>query len=85
VLALGAGHTSYTSSEHRTTVATALAGAHVVYLEPFHDRDRSLDELRRRCEATKGTTWVSDGHDFLARWLDDPWTRGLAADVVRTG
>lgn len=85
VVALGAGHTSYTEPAHRRTVAAALRDTSVAYLEPFADRDRSLAELRRRCLADKGTTWEREGHDFLAAWLDDPWTRGLATMLVRTG
>lgn len=86
VLALGAGHTSYSDPAHRAAVRTALsrAGA-VVLLLPAAARDDALRELRSRSVATKGTDWIRDGHDFLAGWLDDPAVRGLATHVLVTG
>ncbi|MFF2213141.1 hypothetical protein [Streptomyces antibioticus] len=45
----------------------------------------SLNVLRRRCEADKGCSWVVDGHDFLAHWLDDPGARLVATRTVHTG
>lgn len=86
VVALGAGHTSYTDPAHRAVVRTALsrAGA-VVLLLPAAARDDALRVLRDRSLATKGTDWVRDGHDFLADWLDDPAVRTLATHVLVTG
>lgn len=85
VIALGAGHTSYTDATHLGTVRTALAPVRdVILVLPSLDRDRALDELRSRSVATKGTDWVSDGHDFLAEWFDDLGTRSLASTTHLT-
>ncbi|MFC8922135.1 shikimate kinase [Cellulosimicrobium sp. NPDC057127] len=85
VVALGAGHTSYTDATHLATVRAVLADVpHVVLVLPSADRDAALDELRRRSVATKGTDWVRDGHDLLAAWLDDPGTRSLATATLVT-
>lgn len=79
VIALGAGHTSYTGAAHLETVRAALSPARdVVLVLPSLERDAALSELRRRSVATKETDWVIDGHDFLAGWFDDPGTRSLA-------
>ncbi|MEV7974067.1 shikimate kinase [Cellulomonas sp. NPDC089187] len=86
VLALGAGHTTYTQAAHRATVQAALATApHVVMLLPHKDADLGLPVLRERCRADKGTEWVRDGHDFLAQWWADPHPRRWATDLVITG
>lgn len=57
----------------------------VVLLLPAADRAESLAVLRARSLAEKGTDWLRDGCDFLARWLDDPTTRTVATDVLVTG
>lgn len=86
VLALGAGHTSVLDDRHRATVRAALAPVDpVVLLLPAADRAESLAVLRPRSLAEKGTDWLRDGYDFLARWLDDPTTREVATDVLVTG
>ncbi|GMA31392.1 shikimate kinase [Litorihabitans aurantiacus] len=82
VVALGAGHTTVTSPLLRRDLHRVLAPHLVVRLLPSHDRAVALTELRRRCLADKGTTWMSDGHDFLAEWLDDPNAIALADHVV---
>lgn len=86
VLALGAGHTSYTDpacfSEVQIAVATV---ATVVLLLPTGEREPDLAELRRRSLTTKGTNWVSSGHDFLSEWLDDAGMHSLATSTVHTG
>ncbi|GII99053.1 hypothetical protein CLV28_1694 [Sediminihabitans luteus] len=85
VVALGAGHTSYTDPAHGREVARVLAACPDVRLVlPCQDRDAAYAVLRRRCLETKGTTWTADGHDFLARWLDEPLTRQVATGVVLT-
>lgn len=84
VLALGAGHTSYTQPEHLARVGAALAGTRVVLLLPSLDRDESLALLRARSLGSKGTSWTYDGHDLLAEWLDDAGTRSLATEIVCT-
>lgn len=85
VLALGAGHTSYTAPGCFAQVAAALAGVpQVALILPSPDRASSLAELRRRSLASKGTDWISAGHDFLAEWLDDAGMRSLGTDVVYT-
>ena len=86
VLALGAGHTCYTDAACFADVQTAAAKVSTVVLVlPTGERASDLDELRRRSLATKGTDWVSSGHDFLAEWLDDPGMRALATDLLITG
>lgn len=85
VLALGAGHTSYMDHRCFAQVADVLAGVpQVALILPSPDRASSLAELRRRSLASKGTDWISAGHDFLAEWLDDAGMRSLATDVVYT-
>jgi hypothetical protein len=89
VIALGAGHTSYTRADLRAQVGRALAAASdVVLLLPSADRDASLSVLRARSLAAKGTDWVADGYDFLAgwvdEWVDDAGARALARRTVHT-
>ncbi|NKY10360.1 shikimate kinase [Cellulomonas hominis] len=85
VIALGAGHASYTQPDLRARVQRALApAADVVLLLPSPDRDGSLAVLRERALRTKGTGWVVDGHDLLAEWLDDEGLRALARRTVHT-
>ena len=85
VLALGAGHTSYTDPLSFAQVSAALlAVPKVALLLPSPDRGSSLAELRRRSLASKETDWISAGHDFLAEWLDDAGMRSLATEVVYT-
>lgn len=85
VIALGAGHTSYTDPELRDQVRAALKNCpDVVHVLPSPDRDVSLAELRERCIATKGGPWIAEGHDFLAAWLDDPTPHDVATRTVFT-
>ena len=56
----------------------------MILLRPSTDRDIALDVLRQRSLASKGTDWISGGHDFLAEWLDDAGTESLAAETVIT-
>ena len=86
VVALGAGHTSYTDPQCTASVAEVLALVpHVVLVVPSRDRDAALAELRRRSLETKRTDWVVSGHDFLAEWLDEPTNEVVATLVVVTG
>ncbi|MBM7819288.1 hypothetical protein JOE63_001765 [Cellulosimicrobium cellulans] len=86
VLALGAGHASYTDPACLDRVRAALAPVpHVVLVLPGADREHALAVLRARSVAAKGTDWVRDGHDFLAEWFDDAGTRGLAHRTFLTG
>lgn len=86
VIALGAGHTSYTDPRQIAVVRAALAhAADVILVLPTLDRAAALDELRSRSVTTKGTDWIADGHDFLAEWFDDLGTRELARYVHVTG
>lgn len=85
VIALGAGHTSYTDRQHLATVRTALDRCRaVVRILPSAHREVSLAVLRRRCTADKGRSWIIDGHDFLAHWLDDPGTQLVATRTIYT-
>ncbi|MGP7959214.1 shikimate kinase [Sanguibacter sp. A247] len=86
VIALGAGHASYTDAECHSAVRDALSVVpHVILLLPSLNRAEALHELRTRSRESKGTDWVRDGHDFLAEWFDDPGTRALATMTVVTG
>lgn len=86
VLALGAGHASYTEPACLDRVRAALAPVpHTVLVVPGVDREHALTVLRARSVASKGTDWVRDGHDFLAEWYDDVGTRGLAHRTFLTG
>lgn len=83
VVALGAGHTSYDDPALVDEVSRALSIVpHVLLVLPSEDRAEALVELRRRSIATKATDWVSGGHDFLARWLDDQNSTEMATAVV---
>lgn len=85
VIALGAGHTHYTDHRLAERVRAALRRCGDVFLVvPDPDSDRSLEILRDRSARTKGTDWIVDGHDFLAEWLHDPFTRSLATRIVHT-
>lgn len=86
VVALGAGHTSFTSTVHAHAVRAALAPVRaVVLLLPAEAPEEALAVLRARSLADKGTGWVRDGHDFLAGWVADPAVGALASHVVVTG
>ncbi|MGE7439326.1 shikimate kinase [Kitasatospora sp. NPDC001175] len=83
VIGLGAGHTSYTTPGCLAAVRDALGRCRdVVRVVPSPDRQISLNVLRQRCTASKGNSWVIDGHDFLAHWLDDPGARALATRTI---
>ncbi|MFB7165136.1 shikimate kinase [Streptomyces sp. NPDC056242] len=85
VIALGAGHTSYTDPVHRAEVRTVLRRCrHVVRVLPSPDRELSLTLLRQRCTTTKGQSWIVDGHDFLEQWLDDPGALQMATRTIYT-
>ncbi|WP_329431727.1 AAA family ATPase [Streptomyces sp. NBC_01280] len=85
VIALGAGHTSYTDPVHLAEVRTVLSQCrHVVRVLPSPDREFSLTLLRQRCTATKRQSWIIDGHDFLGQWLDDPDARQMATRTIYT-
>ncbi|MER5955828.1 AAA family ATPase [Streptomyces sp. NPDC001893] len=85
VIALGAGHTSYTDPAHLAEVRTVLSRCrHVVRVLPSPDRELSLTLLRQRCTTTKGQSWIVDGHDFLEQWLDDPGALQMATRTIYT-
>lgn len=85
VIALGAGHTSYTRAENLTSIRTALRQCRdVVHILPAPNRNAALALLRERCITSKGRTWIVDGHDFLAHWLDDPGARLVATQTIYT-
>ncbi|MFF4524525.1 shikimate kinase [Streptomyces bluensis] len=85
VIALGAGHTSYTDDQQLATVRTALSCCpDVIRLLPSPDRETSLNVLRQRCAVSKGRSWIIDGHDFLAHWLDDHGIQLVAKRTIYT-
>ncbi|MGW6159914.1 hypothetical protein ACWFRM_43565, partial [Streptomyces sp. NPDC055144] len=76
---------SYTDLAHLAEVRTVLSRCrHVVRVLPSPDREISLPLLRQRCTATKGQSWIIDGHDFLEQWLDDPGARQMATRTIYT-
>jgi hypothetical protein len=86
VVALGAGHTSYSDPACAQRVQAALSQApHVVLLLPSPDPRRSLAILRERSIAAKDTDWIRDGHDFLDQWITDPFNRAVSTSVLYTG
>ena len=86
VIALGAGHTSYTDEHLLQSVRIVLKDVPCVLLVlPSVNRSEALSTLRNRSLVSKGTDWVSSGHDFLAEWLDDKGTRSLATETLITG
>ncbi|WP_164545126.1 shikimate kinase [Antribacter gilvus] len=85
VIALGAGHTSYSDLDCASRVRTALdAASDVVLLLPHPGPERSVAVLRERSVASKNTDWVADGHDFLAEWVADPLNHEVATITVYT-
>jgi hypothetical protein len=85
VVALGAGHASYTDAGSGAVAAAALGVvSNRVLVLPSLDRQTALVDLRRRSLLDKGTDWVVEGHDFLAEWFDDRGMRALATSVVVT-
>lgn len=85
VVALGAAHTSYTRDELFAQAKHAVAAsAHVLWVEPHHELDRSLALLRRRNVQERNINYVFDGHDMLAEWLTDQRSKSLATAVHYT-
>lgn len=85
IIALGAGHTCYTDDQQLATVRAALRHSpDVIRLLPSPHRERSLSLLRDRCMTSKGRSWIIEGHDFLAQWLDDSGTQLLATRTIYT-
>ncbi|MFB9676839.1 shikimate kinase [Streptosporangium vulgare] len=86
IISLGAGHSHYTQSELFQRVQTALCPVnHVVLVLPSPDLERSVQVLRQRSLATKGTNWISrDGYDFLHQWVHNTGNHALATTVLYT-
>ncbi|MFR9675961.1 shikimate kinase [Streptomyces sp. TR02-1] len=85
VIALGAGHTSFTNRDHAARARVALGRCPSVHMVlPSSDRDEALAVLRKRAISSKGTDWTVDGHDFLAEWLDDRVSHAMATRTVYT-
>lgn len=86
VVALGVGHSHVTDDALFARVARALASAdQVVLLRPSADPAVSLEVLRARCVAEKGTAWRVGDEDWLAMWLTDGRDESVATHVVLTG
>lgn len=85
VIAMGVGHTSYTRDDNLTIVRTALRRCpDVIRILPSPDMHTSLSILRERCITGKGRSWLIDGHDFLAAWLNDPGPHLVATRTIYT-
>lgn len=86
VVSLGVGHSHVTDDALFARVVRALASAdQVVLLRPSADPAVSLEVLRRRCVADKGTTWHVGDEDWLAMWLTDGRDEAVATHLVLTG
>lgn len=86
VVSLGVGHSHVRDDVLFARVALALAAAdQVVLLRPSADPAASLEVLRERCLADKGTAWTVGDEDWLALWLTDGRDEAVATHVVVTG
>ncbi|SNT53411.1 hypothetical protein SAMN05216276_105638 [Streptosporangium subroseum] len=86
IISLGAGHSHYTQPELFQRVQTALRPVnHVVLVLPSPDLERSVQVLRQRSLAAKGTNWISrDGYDFLHQWVHNTGNHAFATTVLYT-
>ena len=87
VVALGAGHSHFTSEEPRDRVREALraSGACVVLLLPDENPQAALTILRERVAARGADDYQRDDRDLLEQWVTSAQHRDLATDVVVTG
>lgn len=85
VVALGAGHTTYTDPTLFEQVRHLLASRLVVLLLPSPDSEASVALLRERAMRLNGMDWMMDGVDILEQWVSGQQNRLLASTVVYIG
>lgn len=84
VIALGAGHTTYTDAGLFEEVRSLLQPCATVLLLPSRDNEESLRLLRQRAIALNGMDWVMDGVDVLEQWVAGEQNRLLASVTIYT-
>ena len=84
VVALGAGHTTYTNGALFEEVRSILAACAVVLVLPSPDDAESLRVLRDRAIQRNGGDWIMDGVDILEQWVSGAQNRLLASLTVFT-
>jgi hypothetical protein len=85
IVAFGAGHTFYEQPGLAERIRAALRPVrHVVLVLPSPDPVRSVEVLRKRSLAEKGTDWTDGEHDLLRQWVTDPGNLALATVTLYT-
>ena len=84
VIALGAGHTTYTDLNLFEEVRSLLEPCATVLLLPSPDNEENLRLLRQRAIALNGMDWVMDGVDILEQWVAGEQNRVLASVTIYT-
>lgn len=84
IVALGAGHSTYTDETLFEEVRSLLSRRATVLLLPSPDTTESLRVLRGRALERNGTDWVMDGVDVLEHWVAGEQNRLLASLTVFT-
>lgn len=85
VIALGAGHTTYTDAALFEEVRVLLEPCATVLMLPGPDTEQSLRVLRE-CSIERGSgDWIMDGVDILERWVAGEQNRLLASITIHTG
>ena len=85
VVALGAGHSTYTEDALFREVQAVLAEREVVLLLPGKDDAAGIVVLRERAMRLNGMDWIMDGVDLLDEWVTGDQNRALATATVRVG
>jgi shikimate kinase len=84
VVALGAGHTTYSDAKLFEQVSALLASRHTILLLPGPDNETSVSVLRERAVRLNGMDWVMNGVDILEQWVAGEQNRLLASEIVYT-
>ena len=84
VIALGAGHTTYSDAELFEEVRSLLTPCATALVLPSPDNRESLRVLRQRAIERNGGDWIMDGVDVLDQWVSGEQNRLLATVTVFT-
>jgi shikimate kinase len=84
VVALGAGHTTYSNAKLFEQVRALLTLRHTILLLPSPDNETSVSILRERAVQRNGLDWVMNGVDILEQWVAGEQNRLLASAIVYT-
>ena len=84
VIALGAGHTTYSDTQLFEEVRSLLAPCATVLVLPSRDDQESVRVLRQRAIERNGGDWIMDGVDILQQWVSGEQNRLLASVTVFT-